>query len=683
MFNFFKHYKPIHEEATKFKSKIQNASDEQRKLINKLFIIGVALMLLIGAIQLAFFFINQSVDIPVPNQQIEYQIEDTPLPDGTGVLDLPEEAKGQSIPNPFDIFNPFSSFQESVVDSISEIVMQGLELFDDYVAFTPNIAKNDGQIVDARGNTIPIKVDKFYTATQSVAWLLLPLVIVMTGTYLILEGSVKGIYLLQEIAKKTILFVIGMVAMRFIFATAIDLTNALDKFVLARLVATSSSGTLSESLLVSLGMQITNQKLEFSVTSVMNVFSEIILWIGLFFLLTTLLFQFIIRFFHVLLHMIMFPIVFIIGLLPSGEQFFKSYIEETLRALFMQPIFLVGIGIALEIIKGVNEPIPKVILGLGSLAFLNLIPAIVNRFSGILWGVGGGIAGGIVAGATIDQAKRAKEGVVSGMSGGKSTSVRSWASKALGEAIVSKLPMGNTASRVADTGLAIQSGIAKTKGVAGAFKSAVTSGEGSKKAFATLGMKPLDNRALKDAGSKTLYSLSPNTEKIQDLSVKDSTLLNNGLKQSTYSSVFNSSALVEEPTNINQMMDLSQISFSNPNTSQYINEAVQSIPTEINQGKTFDTTNQKHWGHITDWYTKNELLTGAKPQVIEKYVQNPENRMGILSKATSEGYFQSQGIQTVKVVDQVQGQMPVSKYFPINNNLKQSNNAGNSSTKTK
>jgi len=683
MFNFFKHYKPIHEEATKFKSKIQNASDEQRKLINKLFIIGVALMLLIGAIQLAFFYINQSVDIPVPNQQIEYQIEDTPLPDGTGVLDLPEEAKGQSIPNPFDIFNPFSSFQESVVDSISEIVMQGLELFDDYVAFTPNIAKNDGQIVDARGNTIPIKVDKFYTATQSVAWLLLPLVIVMTGTYLILEGSVKGIYLLQEIAKKTILFVIGMVAMRFIFATAIDLTNALDKFVLARLVATSSSGTLSESLLVSLGMQITNQKLEFSVTSVMNVFSEIILWIGLFFLLTTLLFQFIIRFFHVLLHMIMFPIVFIIGLLPSGEQFFKSYIEETLRALFMQPIFLVGIGIALEIIKGVNEPIPKVILGLGSLAFLNLIPAIVNRFSGILWGVGGGIAGGIVAGATIDQAKRAKEGVVSGMSGGKSTSVRSWASKALGEAIVSKLPMGNTASRVADTGLAIQSGIAKTKGVAGAFKSAVTSGEGSKKAFATLGMKPLDNRALKDAGSKTLYSLSPNTEKIQDLSVKDSTLLNNGLKQSTYSSVFNSSALVEEPTNINQMMDLSQISFSNPNTSQYINEAVQSIPTEINQGKTFDTTNQKHWGHITDWYTKNELLTGAKPQVIEKYVQNPENRMGILSKATSEGYFQSQGIQTVKVVDQVQGQMPVSKYFPINNNLKQSNNAGNSSTKTK
>ena len=79
----------------------------------------------------------------------------------------------------------------------------------------------------------------------------------------------------------------------------------------------------------------------------------------------------------------------------------------------------------------------------------------------------------------------------------------------------------------------------------------------------------------------------------------------------------------------------------------------------------------------------SRLLNLNVPQVIEKYVQNPENRMGILSKATSEGYFQSQGIQTVKVVDQVQGQKPVSKYFPINNNLKQSNNAGNSSTKTK
>src|SRR5690606_6921682 len=162
---------------------------------------------------------------------------------------------------------------------------------------------------------------------------LLPLVIVITGTYLVLEGTVKGMYLLQEIAKKTLLFVIGMVAMRFLFATAIDLTNGLDRFVLSKLVATSQSGTLSESLLTALGLQITNNILEFSLASPMILFSEIILWIGLFFLLVTLLFQFIIRFFHVLLHIIMFPIVCIIGLLPSGEQFFKAYIEETLRAL--------------------------------------------------------------------------------------------------------------------------------------------------------------------------------------------------------------------------------------------------------------------------------------------------------------------------------------------------------------
>lgn len=681
MFSFFKHYKPIQNEAIKVGSKIKSATDEQKSLINKIIIIGVILLLLIGAIQIAFAILHKEDAPIVPNNPVEQQIQPTLTPSNTGVENVPKEAIGET--GLFDIFNPFSSFQQSVVDSISEIVMQGLELFDDYVGFTPNIAKNDGQIVDARGKNITIHVDKFYNATQSVAWLLLPLVIVITGTYLVLEGSVKGMYLLQEVAKKTLLFVIGMVAMRFLFATAIDLTNGLDRFVLNKLVATSQSGTLSESLLTALGLQIINNKLEFSIASTMNLFSEIILWIGLFFLLVTLLFQFIIRFFHVLLHIIMFPIVFIIGLLPSGEQFFKAYIEETLRALFMQPIFLIGIGIALEIITSVNEPVPKVILGLGSLAFLNLIPAIVNRFSGILWGVGGGIAGGIVAGATINQARKAKEGIVAGMSGGKSSSVRMWASKALGESIMSKLPMGNTVGKVAQTGSSIQGSISKAKSLAGSFKSSVMAGEGSKKSFATLGMKPLDNRALKDSGTQTLYSLSPSTDKIQDLSVKDGTLLANGLKQSTYSSAFGSSALVEEPASINQMMDLSKISFSNPNTTQYVSEAVQASPVEINQGKTFDTSNPKHWGHITDWYTKNEMLTGAKPSVVEKYVQNPENQMGILSRANSEGYFQSQGIQTVKIIDQVQGQKPVTKYYPIKHNLSQSTNAGNRSSKTK
>jgi len=683
MFSFFKHYKPIQSKAIMAGNKIKSATEEQKTLINRIFIIGIVLLLLIGAIQIAFAIFHKESTPSVPSNQVEQQIQPIVQPSNTGIENVPEEAIGQSIPNPFDVFNPFSSFQQSVVDSISEIVMQGLELFDDYVGFTPNIAKNDGQIVDARGNNITIKVDKFYNATQSVAWLLLPLVIVITGTYLVLEGSIKGMYLLQEIAKKTLLFIIGMVAMRFIFATFIDLTNALDKFVLARLVATSSSGTLSESLLNALGLQIVNNKLEFSIASTMNLFSQIILWIGLFFLLVTLLFQFIMRFFHLLLHIIMFPIVFIIGLLPGGEQFFRAYIEETLRAIFMQPIFLIGIGISLEIISSVSEPIPKVILGLGSLTFLNLIPAIVNRFSGILWGVGGGIAGGIVAGATIDQARRAKEGIVSGMSQGKSSSVRMWAGKALGETIMSKLPMGNTAGKVANTSANVKSGLSTAKNTAGSFKSSVTSGDGAKKAFATLGMKPLDNRALKDAGAKKLYSLSPSTDKIQNISVKDGTLLDNGLKQSTYSSAFGSSALVEEPTSINQMMDLSQISFSNPNTAQYINDAVQSSPIEVNQGKTFDTSNQKHWEHITDWYTKNELLTGAKPSVIERYVQNPENQMGILSKATSEGYFQSQGIQTVKIIDQVQGQKPVTKYYPIKNNLSNQTNAGYSSSKTK
>ncbi len=681
MFNFFRHYKPIQDKALEVKEKIKSADKEKMKLIQRIFLIGIGLMLLIGLIQILIAVFYKPTEIPeIPKQQIQQEITPTPqvIPENTGIEQVDEQAMGQSIPNPIDMLNPFSSFQESVVDAISEIVMQGLELFDDYVAYTPNIARNDGQIVDARGNGIPIHVDKFYNATQSVAWLLLPLIIVITGTYVVLEGSFKGIMLLKEVAKKTFLFILGMVAMRFIFANLIDLTNALDKFMLQRLVASSSSGTLSESLLTALGLQIVNQKLQFSIQGTLNIFAEIILWIGLFFLLVTLLFQFIIRFFHLLLHLIVFPIVFVIGLLPGGEQFFRSYIEETLRTLFMQPIFLIGIGISIEIISSVNEPVPKVILGLGSLAFLNIIPSIVNRFSGILWGIGGSVAGGIVAGATIGQARKVKEGVVAGMSGGKSSSMRSWAGKALGEAIVSKLPIGGTAKKAMETGFVAKGGSTAFKSN-GSFKGAVMSGISAKKAFSTLGMKPLSGHVLKDEGKASLYSIQPNLEQVQDLSVKDSTMLSNGFKQANFNEAFESYPLVNEPATIHQMMDLSQISFSNPSTSQYLNEVVQAKPIEILQGKTFDTSNNKHWSHVSNWYSKSEVIAGGNPQKIQQFVSSPANRMKIIHKASQDGYFKAQGIKTVKIKDHVNGQKPITKYYQLKNKI----NAGNSTAKTK
>jgi len=676
MFNFIKYYKPLHEKALDLKVKIKKADKEKMKVIQKLFIIGIVLMLLIGLVQVLFaiFYKPKTVDVAPPQieqeEKTEYEINNT------GIEDIEDEGQGQTIPNPIDMLNPFSSFQESVVDSISEIILQGLELFDDYVAYTPNIARNDGQIVDARGNNIPIHVDKFYNATQSVAWLLLPLIIVITGTYVVLEGSYRGIMLLKEVAKKVFLFVIGMVAMRFLFANLIDLTNALDKFMLQRLVASSSSGTLSESLLVALGLQIVDEKLQFTIQGTLNIFAEIILWIGLFFLLVTLLFQFIMRFFHLLLHMILFPIVLVIGLLPGGEQFFRSYLEETLRTLFMQPIFIIGIGIAIEIISSVNEPVPKVILGLGSLAFLNIIPAIINRFSGILWSIGGSVAGGIVTTATVGQARKVKEGIVSGMSGGKSSSVRSWAGKALGEAIVSKLPIGGTAKKALDAGV-IAKGSSSALKTSGSFKSLALSGASAKKAFSTLGMKPLDGRVLKNAGKTSLFSVEPNLNQVQELSVKDSTMLSNGFKQANQ--VFESNPLVEQPATIHQMMDLSQVSFSNPNTQQYLNEVVQTKPVEIQQGRTFDMDNSKHWNHLTNWYSKNEVISGSNPQKIQQFVSNPSNRMKVISKANQEGYFKTQGIKTVRVVDQIKGQKPIAKYYQLKNKV----NAGNSTAKTK
>jgi hypothetical protein len=687
MFNFLNNYKHIEDGVKDLTSKAKGADDNQKSLIRKLFLVGIALMLLIGVIQviIAISFREQYLP-PIQDVVIEEQIEldETPqeeLPEDSGVIDIPQEelGRGQSIPNPIDMLNPFSSFQESIVDAISEILLQGLELFDDYVSFTPNIAQRDGYIVDARGNDIPIHVNKFFNATQSVAWMLLPLIIVITGSYVILEGSFKGIMLLKEIGKKVILFVVGMVAMRFFFATAIDLTNALNQFVLHNLVG--GGDTLSDSLLASLGLQIMEQKLEFTIQGTLNIFAEIILWIGLFFLLVTLLFQFIIRFFHLLLHMIMFPIVMVIGLLPNGGKFFSSYIEEVLRTLFMQPIFLIGIGIAIEIISSVDEPVPKVILGLGSLAFLNIIPAIVNRFSGILWGVGGSVAGGIVAGATIGQAKKMKEGIVSGASGGQSSSIRNLAGKSIGSAIVSKLPMGNTAKKATNTGFQIAGKGSSSKKATEGFKQAVASGKSSNVAFSKLGMKPLDGRSIKDVkGQKTLYSTKPNFDPIKDLSVKDNNIVSNGFKKEN--SLLNEYPLTDKPAGIHQMMDLSSNSFSNPNTTQHLSNAISSSPVEVEQGRTFDTSNQKHWNHVTDWYGKNEAITGKhSPKQVQEFIQNPKNKMQIIRKAQGNGYFESQGINTIKMKDQIKGQKPVTKYYQVKSKIKP--NAGNSTSKTK
>lgn len=676
MFNFLQNYKGIEDGIKDLHSKAQNATDKQKILINKLFWFGIGLMLFIGVFQIVSTLYFSSPEI-IQYEVHESQLEQNQLPDDSGILDLPEEelGRGQEIPNPIDLLNPFSSFQESIVDAISEILWQGIYLFDDYVAHTPNIANQDGNILNTRGESIPIHVNKFYNVTQNVAWMLLPLIIVVVGTQVILEGSFKGLMIAKEIGKKVLLFVIGMVAMRFLFSTAIDLTNALNTYVLKYLVG--GADTLSDSLLASLGLEIIDSKLELSIAGVFNMFGEIILWMGLFFLLITLLFQFIIRFFHLLLHMILYPIVMTIGLLPSGGKFFSSYIEEVLRTLFMQPIFLMGIGIAIDIISSVDEPVPKVILGLGSLAFLNIIPAIVNKFSGILWGVGGSVAGGILAGATINQARKVKQGVISGMSGGKSSSIRDLAGKSIGSAIVSKLPMGNTAKGVAKTGMNVKSSSAK----AGAFKQALSDGKSAKTAFSKLGMKPLDGRSIKDVqGTKTMYSTTPNFDAIKDVSVKDSNVLSGSFKKE--SSMLGEYPLTEKPTSINQMIDLSSSSFSNSSTSQHLDSILTPQATQVKQGRTFDSSNTKHWDHVTTWYKKNEVLEGKyKPNQIDSFVSNPSNKMQIIRKANKEGYFSSQGINTIKVKDQVKGQKPVTKYYPVKSTLNK--NARNSTTKTK
>jgi len=588
--------------------------------------------------------------------------EEEQEPDAGRGVDLPD------IPNPFDSLNPFSSFQESIRDAFSEIIQQGLELFDDYVAFTPNIAKGDGDIVDARGNQISFGVNKFYNATRTIAFLLLPIIIVITGITIVLEGRMKGTQILMETGKKVLLFMIAIVSLRFIFALAIDLNNAISSYVLQTLVGLPGTETLSESLLVAFGMNVADGKLEFSLEGALNLFGEIILWIGLFFLLMTLLFQFIIRFFHLLIHLIVFPIVLIISLLPGGGQFFKTYLEEVLRTIFMQPIFLIGIGIALEVISTVDEPIPKIVLGLGALSFLNIIPAIVNRFSGIMWGVAGAIAGGMLTATAVGSANKVKQGIVQGASGGKSNSVRNLAGKAIGEKIASVVPGGGTASKLMTSktgGKATSATLMKNQKNSGAFKQALKGGK-AKSAFASLGMKPLSKSNLSDGGSKSLNKIEPDFSGVSKASLKDSENLSSRFIESNYDSFMGDYPMTDGTPSLNQLSDISDFKAVNPQTHQLMDQVIQPTPTQVELGKTFDTGNDVHWNHMTEWYAKNEAKTTGKPaEKFKSYAENPANKMDVLRRASSEGYFKSQGINTVKTVDQIQGEKPVTKYYQV------------------
>jgi len=653
---------------------------DERKLVKKVIFTGIFLFLLI-VVGLVVFEKHHGNKQTTQTEQEEYILDGKPHTleelkeydknEIIDILDIPEEpkttdGKGLDLPDvdPLGDLNPFSSFQESVIDAFSEIIQQGLELFDDYVAFTPNVANNDGHIHDARGNGITIGVDKFYSASRTIAFLVLPIVIVVIGITMIVEGQVKGMQLLLASLKKIILFVIALAAYRFIFSIAIDLNNAISKYVLETLVGISDNGTLSGSLISSFGLSVVEDKLQFSLADTLNSFGEIILWIGLFFLLVTLLFQFIIRFFHLLIHLVTFPIVLVISMLPGGGQFFRTYIEEILRTLYMQPIFLIGIGIALEVINSVNEPIPKLILGLGALSFLNIIPSIINKFSGVLWGIGGGLAGGLLAASTIGSASKLKKGITSVAGGRQNNSIKNLGNRSSTDKFALATPLGSSDTAAGKR----SSSLVSSK--PGAFKNTLAK-NGKNAAFKTIGMKPLAKKDLIKGGTKNLSKINPDFSRINDVSLKDGEALSRRFNSENYSPSLGAYPLIEGSPTFSQIANISDFKAVNPQTHQLMESVLQSQSTQVDLGSTFDTSNENHWNHLTEWYAKSESKSTGKPvKSFKPYINNPSNKMNIIRKASDQGYFKAQGVKTVKVTDQAQGQNPINKYYQVNKSKK-------------
>lgn len=675
MFNILKKVKNIGTRTSDLSARVRDADKAQKRQLKYLVIFGAGLFILVLFAQVVGYR-NQFTTKINQDDKVEIIEQTTPIVLDKYNMVVPEldVEKTRAGGIGFNLLDPVGSIVNPIVEAIANLVQQIMDLFDNFVGSTPNIAMNDGEVYGA-ASEVPISIDKFYTVTTNLAWLLLPLIITVNGAVIITEGSFKGQQLLVQLAKKVLIFIVAMVATRYLFIQLIDLVNAINRLVLYELISDGNSGLLSNSLLYALGVQNNEGTLTLGDASGFNVFAQAIVWAGLFFFLCMLLFQFIVRFFHLMLHLILFPIAYTIGLLPGGGSFLKSYIEEILRTLFVQPIFLIGVAITIEIIQGGNGTVAKLILGIGSLTFLNTIPSIIARFSGVLWGVAGAVGAGIVGAATLGQARFAKKNIVAGATGEKSGSIRAWAFRGIGNGIGSKLGRGDEMGSV---GSVMPSLNKADKG--GVFKQTLEGGGKSKAAFEKVGMNPLSSESLKpETQSKTLYSNSPDLGSISKVSLKDSSRLSSAFMQSNYDSYFGS-PMTESPTQMNQIADLSNFKSSNPQTNQFLENSMTHKQLKFNMGKTFDTNNTEHMGHLQTWYAKNESLTTGKPiEAYQKFVNSPKNKPEMLKKAYSEGYFGTQGIKTIKVTDQDSGGNALNKYYQV----KQNRNAGNSSTKTK
>lgn len=645
---------------TRIKSNLVNSNNVQKNTILKLALVSIFLFIFIVLCEF-FSVLANKVQPEFQSQTIESHTSYYPPVFDKVKIQTPEMTKAEG----FDLLDPLSSMASSINDAITSLLKQAIGLFDNYVAYTPNIANTDGNIQDASNQNLNIGVNKFYDLTIKIAWLLLPLLILVNGMMIVLEGDYKGRILLGESIKKFIIFVIGLIGLRFAFSIVISIINALNLLVIQILIGNGT--TLSNAVLSSLGIDFGSGGLAFKDVSAFNTIAQAFLWVGIFFFVTMIMYQFIIRFFHLWLHLVLYPIELLFALLPGGGQMFKGYLEEIIRTLAAQPIFLIGLGMVLAVINSGTGSVTKIVLGVGALVFLNTIPSIVARFSGILWGIAGAAGAGLMTAATVGQAQLMKRSVVAGMTGEKSGSFRRHFGKSLGEALVGGSPMkkANSFNNAVAT-KSVQPSAQKS------FLDLVKKAD-SKKAFENIGMKPLDSKTLNLPNSpKKLYSNNLNLSPIENISAKDGASLNKAFNSSNFSSFY-----TDKPATLPQIADISKFSASNPSTNTLMNEVVSSKQINANLGKTFDTSNPTHWNHVTDWYSKTSNLAPTQVQTIMK---SPNGRHEILKTAANSGYFHAQKIQTVKVDEQFKNQAPITKYYKVKP-LKQ--NDRNSTTKTK
>lgn len=264
----------------------------------------------------------------------------------------------------------FVSLGLNFIDSGVEFIVCHLNsIIDEYVSYTPNIFDNQS---DLSSNFLK----SLYSPIEKLSLIIMPLSILIIIAINIIEISInqEEEINIKESISKFIMNIIYIILLPFIYSSSIDLNNAICKKILDLI---SPEGNKSLSSIIS-----ENIHLGESSNGAIPQLALTILWVSLLVSILFIAVFFVVRFIIIGIIFLIIPLLIAFSLIPIFNNIKESLFSKLISLIIIQPVFLVGFGFFIIIVKGEMDSISKFILAICALLTLGFIPTIIAGFAG-------------------------------------------------------------------------------------------------------------------------------------------------------------------------------------------------------------------------------------------------------------------------------------------------------------